>query len=316
MRRLAAGVVAGLLGTGVWAAPGVAIGDPAPPYPPGGAPQVPRPLVPRPEATPRPTPTPIPVEPPAADLSVRMTSYPRVAQPGRPVGYRVEVGNAGPGPAVRPELRVRLPQGMKVLSVDVAECRPGTSGGSGEVVCASGSDVLSGGHGVLTVVGMVPPEARGPLRAVATIRSSARELNPADNTAETVNQVGEGADLAIRLDRVDRARRGGLPGATLRALVTNHGPQAVQDGQLFLRIRGARLLSSDGARCGAYAGYVGCRLQPVKVGAATRVRMVFVPAANARHGRRMTASAMVYSAVLGDRRPDNGKARLRIPFGG
>ncbi|RBQ16568.1 hypothetical protein DP939_30125 [Spongiactinospora rosea] len=286
------------------------IEPPATPPPPAEAPAVPQPA--------------------GADLSVRITSYPKVAQPGRPLGYRIDVGNAGPGPAVRPELRVRLPEGVKVLSVDVAECKPGTTARLSEIVCSSGADVLKGGHGTLSVVGQVPADARGALRAVATIKSQAADGDATDNTAEAVNRVGEGADLAVRLTRLGGgpaqgsargSRRAAVaapgrraPGARVRAVVMNHGPQAVRDGQLFVRVRGARLVASEGARCGAHAGYVGCRLHAVPVGGGTRVLMVFAPAANARHARPMTAAAMVYSAVLGDRRPDNGKARLRVPL--
>src|SRR3954464_5264507 len=80
-----------------------------------------------------------------ADLSVRLAVSPKLAQPGKPLTYRADVSNAGPEDAVLPVLVVRLPEGVEIIGVNVAECLPG--GTANEVICASGQDVLAGGAG-------------------------------------------------------------------------------------------------------------------------------------------------------------------------
>ncbi|MBB5134666.1 hypothetical protein HNP84_004400 [Thermocatellispora tengchongensis] len=119
-------------------------------------------------------------------LSVSITAHPKIAQPGRPLTYRVYVRNTGPGDAVTPVLRVRLPDEVTIKGTDVSECRPARGKhGANEVVCASGFDVPAGYGGGVNIVGTVSTRASGTLLAVATLES------PAPGTKDTTGKPGK-----------------------------------------------------------------------------------------------------------------------------
>ncbi|GII88643.1 hypothetical protein Ssi03_66330 [Sphaerisporangium siamense] len=243
-----------------------------------------------------------------ADLSVRLTAAPKVAQPGQWLSYVVKVRNAGPGDAVLPVLRVRMPDEVQITGVNVASCRPGRA--RNEVVCPSPVDIRAGGSGAVTILGVVRTGAKGPLRASAVLSSEVVDENEADNRAEATTQVDEGADLAVRLSP---AHRTAPPGGrfTVRAAVRNKGPRRVPDARVYFTERGARFLSAKGGRCSARHGKVGCVLRPIGSGARGTLSLVFqVP----RDGAGEVA-ATVYSARLGDRRPGNNQARMRVSLG-
>ncbi|WP_157252374.1 DUF11 domain-containing protein [Nonomuraea typhae] len=236
----------------------------------------------------------------SADLSVRLSAEPAVAQPGHPIIYRAEVRNAGPGDAVLPVLTVTLPADVEIVSVDVATCRPGAV--AHEVVCPSPADVLAGGRGGVTVTGIVRPGARGPLISRAALVSEVRDENESDNTHTLQTRVDEGADLSLRLSGRARGSR-----YALSALVRNQGPRMVRDARIFLRTGPARLVSAVGARCRGRVGYVSCRLRAVASGERLRVRLsLWAP------DRPVNARANVYSSRFGDRRPADNRARMRI----
>ncbi|WP_326820036.1 hypothetical protein [Streptosporangium sp. NBC_01756] len=239
--------------------------------------------------------------PMGADLSVQMETLPKVAQPGQPLLYRAEVRNTGPEDAVLPLLTIRLPEGVEILRVNVAECRPGTA--VNEVVCPSEHDVVAGGAGGVTISGLVRPGARGPLAATATLSSEIVDENEANNSAETLTEVDRGADLAVRLSR--RAHAGRL--VTMGAVVRNRGPRAVRDAALFFHTRRARFLSAMGARCRSYPGLVGCRLRAIRSGKRVSLRLAF-----RAQRRALRAKATVYSTHVGDRRPANNMARINL----
>ncbi|WP_271220326.1 hypothetical protein [Streptosporangium carneum] len=236
-----------------------------------------------------------------ADLSVRLESSPAIAQPGQPLTYRVEVHNAGPEDAVLPLLVVRLPHGVDILGVNVAECLPGRA--AGEVVCASQRDVLAGTDGGVTINGIVRSGARGPLVATATLSSEVVDSQEENNSAWLTTPVDEGADLAVRLSRKTRAGRL----VTMDAVVRNRGPRVVRDAAVFLRTVKARFLSAKGARCHSYGGYVGCALRAVGSGRQVSLRLAF-----RAHRRAPRAKATVYSTHVGDRRPANNMARISL----
>ncbi|MGW4421543.1 hypothetical protein [Streptosporangium sp. NPDC004631] len=236
-----------------------------------------------------------------ADLSVRLETSPRLAQPGQPLTYRVEVRNSGPEDAVLPLLTVRLPRGVDILGVNVAECGPGRT--ASEVVCPSQRDVLAGATGGLTISGMVRPGARGPLRATAALSSEVVDGDESNNATQLLTPVDEGADLAVRLSR--RARAGRL--VMMNAVVRNRGPRTVRDAAVFFRAMKARFLLARGARCDSYAGYVGCELRAVGSGRKVNLRLAF-----RAHRRALRAKATVYSTRVGDRRPANNMARISL----
>ncbi|GAA3420816.1 hypothetical protein [Streptosporangium vulgare] len=236
-----------------------------------------------------------------ADLSVRLTASPKRAQPGQPLTYRAEVRNDGPGDAVLPLLTVRVPEQVVVVGVNVAECLPGAV--AGQVVCSSPTDVLAGQTGGVTITGMVRSGARGPLRASATLSSEVVDDDETDNFSETLTEVDEGTDLAVRLSRARRAGRL----VTVAAVVRNRGPRRVHDAGVLFDTGGARLMSARGARCDSHPAYVGCRLRTV--GAGRRVSFMLAFVARARAPR---AEATVYSLRLGDRRPANNTARFSL----
>ncbi|GAA3428247.1 hypothetical protein ACWDTT_05930 [Streptosporangium sandarakinum] len=236
-----------------------------------------------------------------ADMSVRLVSSPKPAQPGQILIYRAEVRNNGPEDAVLPLLTVRLPRGVDVLRVDVAECRPGAT--AREVVCPSQRDVLAGETGGVTVSGLVRPGAGGPLTATATLSSEVVDANEADNVARAVTPVDEGADLAVRLSGERRAGRR----VTMGAVVRNRGPRTVRDATVFFDTGAARLLSVRGARCHPSEGHVGCRLGAVASGERVGLRLALRAA-----GRAPRARATVYSPHVGDRRPANNIARIDL----
>ncbi|MEV4092647.1 hypothetical protein [Streptosporangium saharense] len=239
--------------------------------------------------------------PGGADLSVRIRALPGVAQPGQPLSYRVEVHNAGPEDAVLPLLVVRLPHGVDILSVNVAECLPGRT--TSEVVCPSQQDVLAGTDGGMTVSGIVRTGAHGPLTATATLSSEVVDADETNNSAHLTTPLDEGADLAVRLAR--KARQGRL--VTMDAVVRNRGPRTVRDAAVFLRTVKARFLSARGARCHSYAGYVGCALGAVGSGRRISLRLAFRARKKAPRAR-----ATVYSSHVGDRRPANNMARISL----
>ncbi|MEV8633319.1 hypothetical protein AB0395_16825 [Streptosporangium sp. NPDC051023] len=232
---------------------------------------------------------------------MRLQVSPGIAQPGQPLTYRVEVHNAGPEDAVLPLLVVRLPHGVDILGVNVAECLPGRT--AGEVVCASQQDVLAGTDGGVTINGIVRTGARGPLTATAVLSSEVVDGDETNNSARLTTPVDEGADLAVRLSH--RTRAGRL--VTMDAVVRNRGPRVVKDASVFLRTVKARFLSAKGARCHAYAGYVGCALGAVGSGRQVSLRLAF----RARR-RAPKAKATVYSTQVGDRRPANNMARISL----
>lgn len=239
-----------------------------------------------------------------ADLSVRLTVSPKRAQPGQPLTYRAEVRNAGPGDAVLPLLTVRLPDGVEVIGVNVAECLPGAT--TGEVVCAATKDVPAGQTGGVTINGVVRPGARGPLTASASLSSEVVDDDETDNVSETLTEVDEGTDLAVRLSRVARTTRAGRL-VTVAAVVRNRGPRRVHDAGVLFDTGGARLMSARGARCDSLPAYVGCRLRTVGAGRRVSFTLAFVARAHAPR-----AEATVYSLRLGDRRPANNTARFRL----
>ncbi|WP_405144736.1 DUF11 domain-containing protein [Sphaerisporangium sp. NBC_01403] len=242
-----------------------------------------------------------------ADLSVRLTASPRVAQPGQWLSYEVKVRNAGPGDAVLPVLTIRVPDQVDVIAVNVASCHPGTS--KHEVVCPSTTDIQAGDSGAVTVLGVVGTGARGPLRATARLTSEVVDDNEADNHAEVLTKVGEGADLAVRLSP---ARGIAKPGQrfTVRASVRNSGPVPVRDARVYFTEHGARFVSASGARCAKLRGQVGCALRPIGSGARGTLSLVFrMPR---RGSREVDTEATVFSARVGDRRPANNQARMRV----
>ncbi|MFJ2031470.1 hypothetical protein [Streptosporangium sp. NPDC087985] len=236
-----------------------------------------------------------------ADLSVRMETSPKAAQPGQPLLYRVEVHNLGPEDAVLPLLTIRLPKGVEILRVNVAECHSGTA--ANEVVCPSERDVMAGDIGGVMISGLVRPGVRGPLTATATLSSEVVDVDETDNTSRVLTEVDEGADLAVRLSR--RARVGRL--VAMGAVVRNRGPRAVRDAALFLHTRRARFLSATGARCRSYLGLVGCRLRAVRPGRQVSLRLAF-----RTHRGVPRVKATVYSTHVGDRRPANNTARINL----
>ncbi|MFC6080747.1 hypothetical protein [Sphaerisporangium aureirubrum] len=153
-----AGITAGLVLSFAAATPAAAVAAPPPPWRTGGA-----------------------------DLSVRLSVAPQVAQPGQWLSYRVRVRNAGPGDAVLPVLTVHLPEEVDIVHVDVAACHPGAA--RNEVVCPSSADIPSGGSGALTVFGKVRAGTRGPLRAAARLTSEVTDGDEGDNRAELVTRV-------------------------------------------------------------------------------------------------------------------------------
>ncbi|MFI6811516.1 hypothetical protein ACIBG7_03860 [Nonomuraea sp. NPDC050328] len=229
-----------------------------------------------------------------ADLSVRVTPEPRVAQPGQPILYRVTVRNAGPGDAVLPVLRVTIPTGVDVVNVNVATCRPGRT--VNEVVCPSPTDVLAGGSGEVRIGGVVQAKAKGPLRATATLTSEVKDDNEADNTHVASTPVDEGADLRLRLSHAGPYE--------LEAEVRNRGPRAAQRAFVAFRTGAGRFLTATGAACHHRAGHVLCRLREIGSGGVARLRLALRPS-------RQPVTANVYSTRLGDRHPANNVARLR-----
>ncbi len=255
------------------------------------------------------TPRPAPVKDQwgTADLDVGITASPRVAQPGQPLTYRVTVHNKGPGDAVLPTLRVRLPKDFQVVNVGVAECEPG--GARNRVVCHSSDDVLPGGSGDMTITGVVAPGAHGPLRARADLTSEVIDQDETDNTAEAVTKVDEGADLAMRFRSSTRFTR---PGHwfSVRAEVHNRGPRVVRDAYVFFQPREARLESARGGRCRGNRQFVGCSLPPIRSGSRGLLELVFRVPSRASHA--VATMATVYSRRYGDRRPANNKASVRV----
>ncbi|GAA0409136.1 hypothetical protein GCM10009530_71950 [Microbispora corallina] len=243
----------------------------------------------------------------AADLSVGISASPRVAQPGQPLTYRVSVHNKGPGDAVLPVLRVRLPRDFQVVNVDVAECDPGR--GYSEIVCRSRRDVLPGGSGGMTITGVVRPGAHGPLRAQASLSSEVVDGHQDDNTADVVTRVDDGADLAVRFRSSTRFTRPGHWFA-VRAEVRNRGPRVVRDAFVYVQPREARLVSASGARCRAARAIVGCAMPPIRSGSSGLLKLVFRVPSRASHA--VATMATVYSRRFGDRRPENNQARMRL----
>ncbi|MFC4057900.1 hypothetical protein ACFOWE_06320 [Planomonospora corallina] len=231
---------------------------------------------------------------------MRLQASPRRAQPGQRLVYRARVRNAGPGEAVLPVLTVRVPRGVRILHVDVAECRPGRT--AREVVCATGRDVPVGEGGKVTITGVVRPGAKGPLLATARLSSQVLDGDESDNAARTVTRIGEGADLSVRLSGLRRAGRT----VTVDALVGNRGPRTVRDGLIVLQARRARVVSADGARCRSRSHYTGCALAALRPGDRVRIRFVL-----RGRGDAVDARATVYSARLGDRRLGDNSDRAR-----
>lgn len=242
-----------------------------------------------------------------ADLTVGITATPRVAQPGQPLTYNVTVHNKGPGDAVLPTLRVRLPRDFQIVNVGVAECSPGDA--RNQVVCHSSEDVLPGGSGGMTITGVIRPGAHGPLRARADLTSEVLDGDESDNTAEAVTKVDEGADLAVRFRSSTRFTR---PGHwfSVRAEVRNRGPRVVKDAYVFFQPQRARLLSASGGRCRGSRQFVGCSLPPIRSGSRGLLELVFRVPSRASHA--VATMATVYSRHIGDRRPANNRASMRV----
>ncbi|TKK91075.1 DUF11 domain-containing protein [Herbidospora galbida] len=220
-----------------------------------------------------------------ADLSVSIEAHPKVAQPGQPLSYTVQVKNGGPGDAVLPTLTVRVPTDFKIVNVDVAGCQPGR--GLSEVVCHSPKDVAAGQSGGVVITGLVRPSAAGPLRAQARLTSEVLDGHDTDNEAESVVKVDEGADLTVKLSA---ARGGGR--RTVHAAVRNRGPRVVRDAMVFV----------DGARCG---GRTGCVVPTIRPGGTAWFRLAV------RRGRH-AVTAIVRSQGRGDRHPANNQASMRL----
>lgn len=236
-----------------------------------------------------------------ADLSVTASASPSVAQPGQLITYRIQVRNDGPGDAVLPVLRVNVPPEVDILGVDVATCRPGRT--VSEVVCPSETDVVVGADGGVTIHGIVRSGARGPLRLSAHISSAVEDGDPLDNDVTLGTSVDPGADLGVRLTSgPKRGRR-----LSMAATVRNRGPRAVRDAQVSFTTGGARLVSAEGARCGGGTGQVVCALGRMASGRKVRFTLAF------RAPRRpLETTAVVRSSRLGDRRPADNQARMRI----
>ncbi|GAA0923293.1 hypothetical protein [Nonomuraea longicatena] len=306
LRRL----LAGFTGLVVAGAPGVALADDPVTEPivgPTVGPTVGPVTTPVVDLIENPVTTPVvkPTENPAvkpvvarADLSVRITSEPAVAQPGQPIAYRVEVANAGPGDAVLPVLVVSVPPEVRILHTNVATCRPGTT--SHQVRCASATDVRAGGGGGVTITGLVGTSARGPLRTVAKLTSATADANERDNTFTHLARVDEGADLGVRL--TGQVRSGGL--AEVTAVIGNRGPRMVRDAFAYFRARG-RLVSSEGARCRGRLEELQCGLRALGAGERMRVRLLFEP-------ERRAIRATVFSSRFGDREPSDNESLLRL----
>ncbi|WP_152990225.1 DUF11 domain-containing protein [Sphaerimonospora mesophila] len=243
----------------------------------------------------------------AADLAVRISASPKVAQPGQPLVYRVKVDNRGPGDAVLPVLRVDVPRDFQIINVNVAECRPVR--GHRQVVCESDRDVVAGESGSLTITGVVRPGASGPLRARASVDSEVVDGHEADNRAKTVTKVDGGADLAVRFRSSARFARPGHR-FSVRAEVRNRGPRIVRDAYVFLRPRQARFRSATGGRCRSRRAFVACALPPIRTGSTGLLRLVFSVPSHA--SRAVSTMATVYSRHFGDRRPANNRARMRV----
>ncbi|WP_242454649.1 hypothetical protein [Bailinhaonella thermotolerans] len=260
-------------------------------------------------ATPYTSPRPKPAPPPAADVSVSMTGSPAVAQPGRPVSYVVRVRNRGPGPAVRPTVRVRVSETADIVAVDVAECR---ARGRVEVVCASPYDVKPGGTGQVTVTTVPREGARGRLRAEATITARNPDPAPGDTRAVVDTPLGPGADLGVRMAAagVRRVRPGQRFGAV--ATVVNRGPQRVRDATVVLQPTRLAFRYARGARCREQGRTVLCRVGRLDSGARRAIRLGFRVPALPRKAVTVIGDAIVFSVRLGDAHPANNTSVMRL----
>lgn len=117
------------------------------------------------------------------DLAVRLLAPAGPIQTGELFAYRARVFNRGTSPADKVALRLRLPEGVELISV---QSETGVCRGTEPVICRLGS--LPPGSSALVAVQALASEA-GANTAAAAVSASRFDSNPADNSAAVTTQI-------------------------------------------------------------------------------------------------------------------------------
>ncbi|MGI5165150.1 hypothetical protein ACQEU3_12405 [Spirillospora sp. CA-253888] len=248
-------------------------------------------------------------QPPAADLGVAVTASQKRAGPGDLVGFTITVWNSGPATAPAPTATMRLPRDLAVVETDRPECTE-----QGRLLRCPLPSLAKGRARSVHILGIVKPEAAGTLRMVATVRSTAKDGVPANDTAAVALPVTPGTDLAVRLKAPADAARGAR--LVVTATVLNKGPRTADHVMLHVGAHKARLRTAPGDRCQVLRQqgpdqYLRCSLGTLAHGAKRKVKAVVVwnkPALRAR-AQDFAVSA---ASAQGDRNPADNVATAQV----
>jgi uncharacterized repeat protein (TIGR01451 family) len=186
-----------------------------------------------------------------ADLSIAKTAQPEPAQGGGPLTYTLTYANNGPSDAAALTIADPLTTAVQFGGVVSA---PGdlVFAQAGQNLTWTAPSLAAGASGTIVFTATVNDLVSGLIRNAASIASSARDDNPADNQAEATTHVA--ADLAITKAS---APSGAAPGGwlTYTIAVDNLGPSHVVGAQVYDALPAAAFKNNTVSwQCSAPAG--------------------------------------------------------------
>ncbi|MQY07405.1 DUF11 domain-containing protein [Actinomadura macrotermitis] len=239
-----------------------------------------------------------------ADLGVSLAG-PRSATAGREADYTLTVRNDGPAGARDVTATFALPRGVEVMGLDTPDCRerPGN-----RLRCRFPA-LAPGEKRAVQVRGIVAPDATGPLRATARVRSATADPAAHNDRAALSTPLAPGTDVTVR-PAVGRPTQRGGP-RPVHLAVRNQGRHPAGQVVLNLGAYGARLMTSAADHCRTvretgHDQFQRCELGPLGPGQTRMVRTVVLPAPVAR---RLVAAV---DTDTGDTEPANNTATTEL----
>ena len=162
---------------------------------------------------------------PEVDLVISKTDNQETATPGKKISYTIEVINQGPSFARAARVSDLLPAELLNATWDcMGTCSGLTSTGNVDATI----DLDVNDKAVITVTGMISPDAVGELRNEASATSAgAVDTNPGNNTAVDVTKLVPESDVAVtKTDGIDEVVAGDKTEYTIT--VTNKGPSSAK----------------------------------------------------------------------------------------
>lgn len=200
-----------------------------------------------------------------ADLTItKAIAGDGVVAAGMTMAFEITVTNNGPSDATDVVVVDPLPTGFSVEAGTDARCVEA----SGELTCAVGA-LAPGASTIVTIEGLVAPDATGEMVNTATVSSATPELGPTDNVAVVRAEIERVADVSV-------VKTGAAPidGAiTWTLAVSNAGPATATDVVVEDQLPASLTPTALPAGCTLDGSIVRCVIDQIDVDATVEVSL-------------------------------------------